>query len=343
MKNTLALADGRRAVVGAHGGDLDTPQAVDAFRRAVEDLPRLHGVRPARWAADLHPDYASTRFARERSEPVLGVQHHHAHFAACLAEHGLDGPALGIVWDGSGWGGDGTVWGGEFLAGGRAAVRRYAHLRTFPLPGGEAAVRDGRRSAWGLLYEMRGKDALEGFDWFTETERRVLGVSLDRGLGCPRTSSAGRLFDGVSALLGIKTMSAFEGQAAMALEHVAEEESGVYPFAVQEGVPLIIDWAPLMEALLEEKRGGVSVGKISARFHNTLVDVIAAVARRAGEKRVALSGGCFQNARLLSGAAKRLSAEGFDVLFHRRVPTNDGGLSLGQAAVVLAGGGLPCV
>jgi hydrogenase maturation protein HypF len=190
---------------------------------------------------------------------------------------------------------------------------------------------------------MRGKDALEGFDWFTETERRVLGVSLDRGLGCPRTSSAGRLFDGVSALLGIKTMSAFEGQAAMALEHVAEEESGVYPFAVQEGVPLIIDWAPLMEALLEEKRGGVSVGKISARFHNTLVDVIAAVARRAGEKRVALSGGCFQNARLLSGAAKRLSAEGFDVLFHRRVPTNDGGLSLGQAAVVLAGGGLPCV
>lgn len=343
MKNTVALADGRRVVLGPHGGDLDTPQAVDAFHRAVEDLPRLHGVRPARWAADFHPDYASTRFARERSEPVLGVQHHHAHFAACLAEHSLDGPALGVVWDGSGWGEDGTVWGGEFLAGGRAAVRRFAHFRTFPLPGGESAVRDARRSALGLLFEMRGKDALENLEWFSENERRVLFRSLERGIGCPRTSSAGRMFDAVSALLGVKTISAFEGQAAMALEHVAEEDGGVYPFALQEGPSLVVDWAPLLEALLEEKRGSVSVGRISARFHNTLVDVIAAVARRAGEKRVALSGGCFQNARLLSGAAKRLSVEGFEVLFHRKVPTNDGGLSLGQAAVVLAGGGVSCV
>lgn len=341
MKNTIALAQRESVVVGPHGGDLDTPMAVDAFHRSVEDIPRLNGARVEILAADFHPDYTSTRHAQTRSEPVRYVQHHHAHFAACLAEHGVDGPALGIVWDGSGWGPDGTVWGGEFLLGGIAQVDRFAHFRTFPLPGGEAAVRDARRSALGLLYEWKGPAAFDdGFirDWFSEKERAVLARALQKNVACVRTSSVGRLFDGVSALLGLVTRSSFEGQAAMALEFAAENETGSYPFSLQDD-PLIVDWGLLLEALLAEARGGVSVGRIAGRFHNALADMIVAVAERARQKRVALSGGCFQNVRLVREATRRLSAAGHDVFTHHRVPTNDGGLALGQAAVVRAGGG----
>lgn len=338
MKNTIALAQGTHVALGPHGGDLDTPVAVDAFRRAVEDLPRLHGAVPDLLAADEHPDYASTRYAQSRSEPVRFVQHHHAHFASCLAEHGLDGPALGIVWDGSGWGPDGTVWGGEFLQGGRAAVTRFAHFRRFPLPGGEAAVRDPRRSALGLLYERKGLAAFEEpavKRWFSEKERAVLARSLEKNVACVTTSSVGRLFDGVSALLGLAGRVSFEGQAAMGLEFAAEDDDGRYPFSL-EGTPLVVDWGPLLDALLSDGQSGISVGRRAARFHNTLVEVMVQVARRAGEKRVALSGGCFQNVRLLAEAVRRLTAEKRQVLFHRAVPPNDGGLALGQAAVARA-------
>lgn len=343
MKNTIALAQKESVVVGSHGGDLDTPTARDAFRRAVDDIPRLHGARVDVLAADSHPDYASTRYAQTRTEPVRYVQHHHAHFASCLAEHGADGPALGIVWDGSGWGPDGTVWGGEFLLGGCAAVRRFGCFRTFPLPGGEAAVRDPRRCALGLLYERGGDSAFDEPSvkgWFSEKERAVLARALERKVACVTTSSVGRLFDGLSALLGVGVRGSFEGQAAMALEFAAEDDPASYPFSL-EGTPLRVDWGPLLGALLAEGGNGISVGRRAGRFHNTLIEIIVAMAKRAGEKRVALSGGCFQNRRLLAGAVRRLSAEGFEVLSHRRVPTNDGGLALGQAAVVRAGGGSP--
>jgi hydrogenase maturation protein HypF len=342
MKNTIALAQRDSVALGPHGGDLDTPQAVDAFHRVVGDLPWLHGVRPALVAADFHPDYASTRLAKTRSEPVRLVQHHHAHFAACLAEWGVDGPALGIVWDGSGWGPDGTVWGGEFLVGGRAAVRRVAHFRTFDIPGGEAAVRDPRRSAVGLLYESGDRVLDLVREWYGEREGALLIQALEKKLLCFRTSSVGRLFDAVSALVGVRDRPGFEGQAAMALEFAADEGNGRYPFLIH-GDPWVVDWGPLLEALLVDRAAGVAQGRMAARFHQTLIDVIAAVAERAGEKRVVLSGGCFQNRRLLVGTLRRLSAEGFEVLFHRRVPTNDGGLALGQAAVVRAGGGVLCV
>ena len=341
MKNAIALAQKASVVVGPHGGDLDTPTAVDAFYRAVDDIPRLSGALVEILAADCHPDYASTRFAQTRSEPVRYVQHHHAHFASCLAEHGLDGPALGIVWDGSGWGSDGTVWGGEFLVGGRAAVRRFAHFRTFPLPGGEAAVRDPRRCALGLLHELRGDSAFDDpsvKEWYSDKERALLARTLKRNLACVNTSSVGRLFDGVSALLGVGLRSSFEGQAAMALEFAAVDDSASYPFSI-EGNPLRVDWGPMLETLLTEGRSGIPVGRMAGRFHNTLIEMMADMAKRAGEKRVALSGGCFQNRRLLTGTVRRLSKEGFEVLYHRHVPTNDGGLALGQAAVVRAGGG----
>jgi hydrogenase maturation protein HypF len=342
MKNTLALAQNESVVVGPHGGDLDNPTALDAFHRTVDDLPRLFGARVEMLAADCHPDYASTRFAQARSEPVRYVQHHHAHFASCLAEHGVDGPALGVIWDGSGWGPDGTVWGGEFLLGGRAAVRRFAHFRTFPLPGGAAAVTDPRRCALGLLYEMWGDSVFDDAlvkGWFSEKERAVFAGALKRNVACVKSSSVGRLFDGVSALLGVGVRRSFEGQAAMALEFAAQDDAASYPFSI-EGNPLRVDWGPLMKTLLVDDRNGISVGRRAGRFHNTLIEIMVAMAKRAGEKRVALSGGCFQNRRLLTGAARRLSEEGFVVLSHRRVPTNDGGLALGQAVVVRAGGGL---
>lgn len=342
MKNTIALAQGTHVALGAHGGDLDTPVAVDAFRRATEDLPRLYGGVPDLLAADAHPDYASTWYAQSRSEPVRFVQHHHAHFASCLAEHGLDGPALGVVWDGSGWGPDGTVWGGEFLKGGRAAVSRFAHFRRFPLPGGDAAARDPRRSALGLLYELKGGRAFDEpivRGWFSDQERVLLARSLEKNVACVKTSSVGRLFDGVSALLGIVDRVSYEGQAAQGLEFSAQDDEGRYPVALREGMPLVIDWGPLLDAILADGPSGISIGRRAARFHNTLAEVVVQVARRAGEKRVALSGGCFQNVRLLTAVVRRLEAEKVKVLFHRRVPPNDGGLSLGQAAVVRAGGG----
>lgn len=342
MKNTVALAQGESVVVGPHGGDLDAPTAVDAFYRVAEDLPRLLGARPDILAVDCHPDYASTRYAQTRLEPVRYVQHHHAHFAACLAEHGMEGPALGAVWDGSGWGPDGTVWGGEFLRGGRKSVQRFAYFRPFPLPGGDAAARDPRRSALGLLYELKGVKAFNEDtvqSWFSGKERDLLARSLKRNGGIVKTSSVGRLFDGVSALLGVSTRIAYEGQAAMALEFAAEEDERPYPFVLQ-GDPFRVDWRPFLEALLEDFRKGLSVGGLSGRFHRTMGEIVAAVAARAGEKRVVLSGGCFQNRRLLTSTVRRLSSGGFHVLTHQRVPTNDGGLALGQAAVVRAGGGL---
>lgn len=342
MKNTIAVVQRDRVAMGPHGGDLDTPQAVDAYHRVVHDLPWLHGVRPAVLVADFHPDYASTRLAKTRSEPLRFVQHHHAHFAACLAEWGVDGPALGIVWDGSGWGPDGTVWGGEFLVGGRADVRRFGHFRPFDVPGGEAAVRDPRRSAVGLLYESGDRVLDLAREWFGEKEAALFVQALEKKLLCFRTSSVGRLFDAVSALIGVRDRAGFEGQAAMALEFAADDGVEAYPFQLS-GDPLVVDWGPLLSGVLADREAGVAQGRMAGRFHQTLIDVIAAVARRAGEKRVVLSGGCFQNRRLLVGASRRLSADGFEVLYHRRVPTNDGGLALGQAAVVRAGGGTLCV
>lgn len=342
MKNSVALAQNESVVVGSHGGDLDTPTAVDAFYRGTEDLPRFHGARPDVLAVDCHPDYASTRYAQTRPEPVRYVQHHHAHFSACLAEHELDGPALGIVWDGAGWGPDGTVWGGEFLRGGRKSVQRFSYFRPFPLPGGDVAARDPRRSALGILYELKGSKAFDEAivkSWFSGKERDLLARSLERKGGSVKTSSVGRLFDGVSALLGVRTLSTFEGQAAMDLEFAAEDDHGSYPFLLQ-GHPLVVDWGPVLDALLEDHRKGISVGRLSCRFHRAMVDILLAVALRAGEKRVVLSGGCFQNVRLLLGACRCLSSMGFHVLTSRRVPTNDGGLAVGQAAVVRAGGGL---
>jgi hydrogenase maturation protein HypF len=373
LKNTVALSVGESVFLSQHIGDMETVQARAAFERVVADFLDLYKAEPVRLACDLHPEYPSTRWAEEVSStgfpngvralgvlagiPVVPVQHHHAHLAACLAEHRVGGTALGVVWDGTGYGTDGSVWGGEFLVGGASSFERVAALRPFRLAGGDAAVREPRRAALGLLWEMRGENVLEAHDLppvsdFSSGELAPLAGMLARGFRSPVTTSAGRLFDGVAALLGLRQRVAFEGQAAMMLEHVVEsDERGAYPVSVvdwpggekamDERFPerhprWMLDWGPLLEAVLEDSRCGSGVGMISARFHNGLVEAIVEIARRSGEGRVALTGGCFQNRRLTERAVSRLREEGFEVLLHRLVPANDGGLSLGQVAVAAA-------
>jgi hydrogenase maturation protein HypF len=252
-----------------------------------------------------------------------------------MAEHRLDGPVLGFAWDGTGYGSDGTVWGGEVLVCQGAEFRRLAHLRTFPLPGGDRASREPRRSALGLLHEILGPRAIDyAGAWFTAAEAETLLAMLERGVRSPRTSSMGRLFDALAALCGLPAVVHFEGHAAMSLEFAAEEDrSDAYPLPVGDGDPAIIDWEPLLRAVLADLAAGTSVGRISARFHNALAELAVVLARRAGLSDVALSGGCFQNVRLADGLRRRLLDAGFRVHAHRQVPPGDGGIALGQVVV----------
>ncbi len=353
LKNAVAVSSGRRVFVSQHVGDLESEEAYAAFERVVADFLSFYRVRPAAIAHDLHPDYLSTRWAREASDrgalrgtALLGVQHHHAHLAACLAENGVSEHAvLGVTWDGTGTGEDGTIWGGEFLLGNAAGYRRAAHIFPFRLPGGEAAVREPRRTALALLNETFGTHAreiedLEPLRAFSARERVVLERMLERGTQSPVTTSAGRLFDGIAAIAGLRQVARHEGQAAMELEWAADGrvEDG-YPLPVTAGTDrnsFVLDWRPLVRATVEDVRAGKDPGRISARFHGALVAAILEVARRVGVPRVALAGGCFQNRILTEESARRLRGEGFEVFLHRQVPPNDGSICLGQVAVAAA-------
>lgn len=346
LKNAIALSVERHVFISQHIGDLETPEAMAAFDRVIADLLRMYGVTPAAIGHDLHPDYLSTRWAQEqRDVRLVPVQHHHAHLAACLAENGIDEPALGVAWDGTGYGPDGVVWGGEFLLGDASGYRRVAHLRPFLLPGGEAAVREPRRSAWGLLWDVMGEALLGRADLapvasFDDAGRRTLVRMLQRRVNTPQTTSAGRLFDGVAALLGLHQATSFEGQAAMALEFAADAaEIGAYAMPVVPAAdeaadsPAVVDWQPLLQDVLADRARDVAVPVIAARFHNALVDAIGSVAAQVGVQNVALSGGCFQNRWLTERTAARLRAAGFTPLLHRQTPPNDGCIALGQVVV----------
>jgi hydrogenase maturation protein HypF len=266
------------------------------------------------------------------------VQHHFAHVAACMAENELTPPALGVSWDGTGYGNDGTIWGGEFLlVRQNGSFKRVAHLRPFRLPGGERAVKEPRRAALGLLHEMTGEVLWEHSEWlstFTENERQVLRQMLAKNLNAPITTSAGRLFDAVAALIGLRARSSFEGQAAMALEFAADSAvRATYPFELSAADPMVVDWAPTIRALLADLENSLSPKIISAKFHNALVEMIVAVAQKFDEPKIILSGGCFQNRLLTERAIERLREENFRPYWHQRVPPNDGGISLGQIAV----------
>jgi hydrogenase maturation protein HypF len=339
LKNTVAIAVGTNVFVSQHIGDLETPEAFDAFRRVIDTLSRLYEFDPATVACDAHPEYLSSQFARRLGLPVVAVQHHYAHVLACMAENEVDAPVLGVSWDGTGYGLDGTVWGGEFLRVGPDLFTRVAHLRTFGLPGGEQAVKEPRRSALGLLYEALGDalfqtSRLAPFDTFTSREMAWMRRMLEQRLNTPLTSSAGRLFDAVASIVGLRQRVRFEGQAAMELEFALDgveiDEAYETRLVAHGDGPAVVDWAPLVDGVLDDVARGTAVGRISAKFHNALADAIVSVARHVGEPRVMLTGGCFQNRYLTERAVRRLREDNFRPYWHQRIPPNDGGIALGQ-------------
>ncbi len=340
LKNTVALALRHDVFIGQHIGDLNTMPARQAHRRTADDLIALYGASPAIVACDAHPDYASTREAERRCPQPVRVQHHLAHVLACMAENELEPPVLGVAWDGTGFGTDGMVWGGEFLEITREGWRRAGHFRPFPLLGGERAIQDPTRCALGLLAELYGAPPSQvafrlGGHTPGASELHVLDRIWSTGLNSPRTTSAGRLFDAVAALLDLADGNRFEGQAAMSVEFAAAsqpDEGPGYPWRVETNTAggFLIDWAPLFLALLEDRDLGVAPSVCVAKFHRCLCDVIRSAAQLVKPPRIVLSGGCFQNRRLLQGSVQRLRYAGFQVYWHQRVPPNDGGVALGQ-------------
>jgi hydrogenase maturation protein HypF len=342
MKNTVAIASGDQVVVSPHIGDSGNAATEAVFERTIATLSGLYGATPSLVAHDKHPDYESTRFARRSGLPMIGVQHHLAHVLACLLEN--EHPAndvLGISWDGTGYGEDGTVWGGEFILLQQAGATRFARLRPFRLPGGDAAARDARRVALSLSAEIGAFDAVATRLRFEESESRLLGEMLGAGLNSPLCSSGGRLFDGVSAFLGLCSRNSFEGQAPLALEAAATRAGPsrrALPFDVSPsptpGATLDVDWRPAFRELLSARR---DPDELAAEFHRGLANAMAYVALKSGVGTVALTGGCFQNALLHELASSALRRVGLKVLVHRQLSPNDNSISAGQALGALWG------
>jgi hydrogenase maturation protein HypF len=336
LKNTFCLAKERHAFVSHHIGDLENYETLRSFISGIEHFGRLFEVRPEVVAHDLHPEYLSTKYARELEDvELVGVQHHHAHIASCLADNGEPGPVLGVAFDGTGYGTDGTIWGGEFLLADLHGFERLGHLAPVPMPGGAAAIRQPWRMTAAYLGSLGS-----GLEVFRRNEAHWPAVlSMARaGTNSPLTSSAGRLFDAVASLLDVRDTINYEGQAAIELEQVADvAELGYYRAGIADSATLVVSGTDLVRACAEDLCAGVTVPVIAARFHNGVVDVItrscAVLAERTGVRTVALSGGVFQNLLLLDRVVSTLEGNGFRVLTHSRVPTNDGGISLGQAVI----------
>jgi hydrogenase maturation protein HypF len=333
LKNTFCLTKGRFAILSQHIGDLENYETLRFFEESLANLRRLLHVDELRAVAyDLHPQYLSTRYALGlEGVETIGVQHHHAHVAACMAENHLSGKVIGVAFDGTGYGTDGQIWGGEFLLADEATFERRAHFRYVPMAGGDVAVRQTWRSA--LSYAW---DAGVLAEWSPPLERegRVVLRMIEQRVNTVMTSSCGRLFDALASLVGLRHETNFEGQAAIELEMIAE--AGVearYPFEIADE-PWQVDFRPMIERIVREKK---APGWVSAAFHNTVAAVIAEVCRRLrdveGLRRVCLSGGTFQNVLLLERTLALLRQMGFDVFLHAQVPPNDGGIALGQAVV----------
>lgn len=347
QKNTFCVAAGGVALLSQHIGDLDTAETFDYYTQAVSHFKALSRKDPVVVAHDLHPRYLSTRYARGLSGvKLVGVQHHHAHIAACLAENRRTGPCIGLALDGTGYGPDGTVWGGELLVADLANFTRAGHLAQVRLPGGEAAVRDPRRMAMAYLHAAYGEDfpplaRFLGLD-FPLLEEGILRRQLAGSLNSSLTSSAGRLFDAVAAALDICRTRTYEGQPALELEMAAAPgDDTFYPAPVQnQGQTLILDTLTIFREVVAERHRGVAVGRIAARFHHSLARLLAAACdtlrERTGLDLVALSGGVFQNALILGVLKELLEPRGFEVLTHNLTPPNDGSISLGQVAVATA-------
>ncbi len=349
LKNTFCLTRDRYAFLSHHIGDLENYETLRSFQQGVTYFERLFRVQPEAIAYDNHPDYLATRYALERSEsedlPAIGIQHHHAHIAACMAENGLTGetPVIGVSFDGTGYGEDGKIWGGEFMLADYTNYTRTYHLVYVPLPGGDKAIQEPWRTslAWlhhaGIAWEddlppvkFATRNQVSGFNPLT-----LIRHQLESGLNAPDTSSMGRFFDAVSALLGVRQQVNYEAQAAIELEALVDpEEMEAYPIEIGDG---LIDPTPLFQDLVRALRAGVQIENNAARFHNSIVTMVHQVCRRMrldyGINEVALSGGVWQNMALLSKTVALLNNDDFKVYLHHQVPANDGGIALGQAVV----------
>jgi hydrogenase maturation protein HypF len=343
LKNTFCLAAGDEAWLGPHIGDLDNLEATRAFEEQVERLQRFLGIRPEVVAHDLHPDYASTRYALARPEAAkVAVQHHHAHVASVMGEHGLGGPVLGLAWDGTGYGTDGTAWGGELLLARDGSFERLATLRPLRLAGSDEAIRQVWRIALAALDDaFEGAPPLDRLPLFESVSVRDVAVVrqvLSKGLRAPLAHGAGRYFDALGALGLGKTRATYEGQVALEWNLAADEaDTRSYPFELaEEGGLVCADLRPVVRSAVGDLVRGVAPAHVSARFHEAMADVATALVRKAarehGRLPVVLTGGCFQNARLAEGVLRGLQ-EDFDVRLHGEVPPGDGGISLGQALV----------
>ena len=346
QKNTVCLGTGRSAILGSHVGDLETFESLQSFERSIETLIRLTGTRPRIIAHDLHPDYLSTKYALDLDEVrTIGVQHHHAHIASVLAEHGIEGPVIGVAFDGTGFGTDGRIWGGEFLIADRGGFARAAHLDYIQLPGAKQAIRQPWRMGAVYLQRAFGKDFpaldLPFVRDLDPAEWHPVNRMIERGLNCPLTSSMGRLFDAVAAIVLRHKAVSFEGQAAMELEAVADDNIvDGYKFTIQCGEPTIIDPLPVVRGIVNDLRSSVAQEIVAGRFHaavaRMIVTVCEALRSRHRLDEVALSGGVFQNRLLTDLTLRLLEDAGFTTFTNNRIPVNDGGIAFGQAAVAAA-------
>lgn len=348
LKNTVSVALPGKVITSPHIGDLSNALAIGAFRNTINLLSGLYGKEPESIACDLHPDYASTRYADESGLPVIKVQHHLAHVLACMLEHdGEPRKVLGVSWDGTGYGEDGTIWGGEFILVDRdeRTARRVAYLRPFPLPGGEEAVRETARCALGALHTSGLADTSIGKRILTQRlpismqDQQLLRTAIDRSINSPMTSSAGRLFDAVAAILETAQRNSFEGQGGMSVEFAATatRSSGSLPWRASNDESIVVDWAPAIEQLCSEVIKGTNVADLAIQFHRTLGEVILHVAKECSIADVVLTGGCFQNAVLTELTQELLDDSGFNVLTHRRLSPNDNSISTGQVLGTLWG------
>lgn len=352
LKNTFCLTKGNKAILSQHIGDLQNYGALEFFKESLNNLKNIFHVAPRIIAHDLHPDYLSTKFSLEYAKQmnipdtrIMPVQHHHAHIVSCMAEYNIHREVIGVAFDGTGYGPDGNMWGGEFLIAKRGSFARKAHLQHIAMPGGDRAAKEPWRMAIAYLYETFGDTMFDiqpsFFKRFSGKDIDIIVTMIKKGINSPRTSSTGRLFDAISSLLQIRDRITFEAEAAIQLEMIAdgihEKELQPYPYQLIHGNPVTIDLKPLIKSIGEDINKGVEAAIIAANFHDTLANIIVKISHmikeECGLRDVVLSGGVFQNELLLNLAIGYLEKEGFTVWHHKKIPPNDGGISLGQAVV----------
>jgi hydrogenase maturation protein HypF len=342
LKNAFCLTKGNHAIMSQHIGDLENLETLTFFEETLDNLKKLFRVDPRAVAHDLHPLYLSTRLAMGMTGlRQIGVQHHHAHVAACMAENGLSGETIGVALDGTGYGTDGRIWGGEFLVAGYDGFVRHAHFRYFSMAGGDVAVREPWRMALAYLIDTFGEQPAGLLTSIPAQRLTMVRRMISTGLNTVQTSSCGRLFDAVAAIVGLREENTFEAQAAIELENISDPlETARYGFSIEPGEPMHVDFRPTIAEIAADVLKGNAPSSIAARFHNTVsaavVDTCRRIRARAGLNRVCLSGGTFQNMRLLAATTTGLRKAGFDVFLHAKVPPNDGGIALGQAVIAAA-------